>query len=138
MLPQTIETILDRVLLQVEKPGRYVGGEYNSVVKDWNTVDFKVALAFPDIYDLGMSNLGLMLLDGRARWNGRSTLGTFLFGVVQNLARNQGRLAARRAAVRISRRCVRWGTILSSISGQACSALLAGIPKTVPARLRTF
>jgi radical SAM family uncharacterized protein len=62
MQPQQIERILDRVLLDVEKPGRYVGGEYNSVVKDWATTDFKVALAFPDIYDLGMSNLGIMLL----------------------------------------------------------------------------
>jgi radical SAM family uncharacterized protein len=57
-----IETQLDRILLDVEKPGRYVGGEYNSVVKDWDAVHFRVALAFPDIYDLGMSNLGIMLL----------------------------------------------------------------------------
>ena len=62
MTPQEIEQTLDRVLLNVEKPGRYVGGEYNSVVKNWNEIDFKVALAFPDIYDLGMSNLGIMLL----------------------------------------------------------------------------
>ena len=57
-----IEPILDRVLMQVEKPGRYVGGEYNSIVKDWDEIDVKVALAFPDIYDLGMSNLGIMIL----------------------------------------------------------------------------
>ncbi len=57
-----IEQKLDRVLLKVDKPGRYVGGEYNSVVKSWDAIDFKVALAFPDIYDLGMSNLGVMLL----------------------------------------------------------------------------
>ncbi|MCY4072357.1 MAG: hypothetical protein OXG60_13755, partial [Chloroflexi bacterium] len=50
-----IESQLERHLLSVEKPGRYVGGEYNSVVKDWDGVDIKVALAFPDIYDLGMS-----------------------------------------------------------------------------------
>ena len=62
MTPEQIEQILDRVLLKVTKPGRYVGGEYNSVVKDWDSTDFKVALAFPDIYDLGMSNLGIMLL----------------------------------------------------------------------------
>lgn len=62
MTPQQIENMLDRVLLDVAKPGRYVGGEYNSVTKDWDAVDFKVALAFPDIYDLGMSNLGIMLL----------------------------------------------------------------------------
>jgi radical SAM family uncharacterized protein len=62
MTPQEIERALDRILLDVEKPGRYVGGEYNSVVKDWDEIDVKVALAFPDIYDLGMSNLGIMLL----------------------------------------------------------------------------
>ncbi|PJF40427.1 MAG: TIGR03960 family B12-binding radical SAM protein [Chloroflexi bacterium] len=62
MRPEQIENILDRVLLRVAKPGRYVGGEYNSIIKDWETIDFKVALAFPDIYDLGMSNLGIMLL----------------------------------------------------------------------------
>lgn len=62
MRPQEIENLLDRILLGVEKPGRYVGGEYNSIVKDWESTDFKVALAFPDIYDLGMSNLGIMLL----------------------------------------------------------------------------
>ena len=62
MPSQSIETRLERFLLQVEKPGRYVGGEYNSVVKDWASTDIKVALAFPDIYDLGMSNLGIMNL----------------------------------------------------------------------------
>ncbi len=62
MTPQEIERILDRVLLSVDKPGRYVGGEYNSVTKNWEAMDVKVALAFPDIYDLGMSNLGLLLL----------------------------------------------------------------------------
>ncbi len=62
MQSPSIERKLDRHLLQVEKPGRYVGGEYNSVIKDWAATDIKVALAFPDIYDLGMSNLGIMNL----------------------------------------------------------------------------
>jgi radical SAM family uncharacterized protein len=62
--PEQIERTLDRVLLSVQKPGRYVGGEYNSVVKDWDVVDLRVAFAFPDIYDLGMSNLGWMILYG--------------------------------------------------------------------------
>ncbi len=57
-----IERQLERILLRTTKPGRYVGGEYNSIVKDWDRIDFKVALAFPDIYDLGMSNLGIMIL----------------------------------------------------------------------------
>ncbi len=62
MTPEQIETVLERMLPYVAKPGRYTGGEYNQVVKDWQMVDYKVALAFPDIYDLGMSNLGLMIL----------------------------------------------------------------------------
>ena len=62
MPAQSIERRIERHLLSVEKPGRYVGGEYNSVVKDWSRVNVKVALAFPDIYDLGMSNLGIMNL----------------------------------------------------------------------------
>jgi len=53
---------LERLLAGVRKPGRYVGGEYNSVVKDWETTPTRVCLAFPDIYDLGMSNLGLAVL----------------------------------------------------------------------------
>ena len=60
--PEKIDETLERILPRVAKPGRYTGGEYNQVVKDWTAVDFKVALAFPDIYDLGMSNLGLMIL----------------------------------------------------------------------------
>ena len=60
--PEQLERMLDRVLLSVQKPGRYVGGEYNSVVKDWEAVDFHAVFAFPDIYDLGMSNLGWMIL----------------------------------------------------------------------------
>lgn len=53
---------LDRILAKVQKPARYIGGEYNSVVKDWDTIKTKIALAFPDVYDLGMSNLGLAIL----------------------------------------------------------------------------
>ena len=59
---EKIESALERILPRVAKPGRYTGGEYNQIVKDWGEIDFKVALAFPDIYDLGMSNLGLMIL----------------------------------------------------------------------------
>ncbi|MDY6876887.1 MAG: TIGR03960 family B12-binding radical SAM protein [Chloroflexota bacterium] len=53
---------LERILPTVQKPGRYVGGEYNSVVKDWEAIPTRFCLAFPDIYDLGMSNLGLAIL----------------------------------------------------------------------------
>ncbi len=56
------DRMLDRILAKVQKPARYIGGEYNSVVKDWETIKTKIALAFPDVYDLGMSNLGLAIL----------------------------------------------------------------------------
>src|ERR1700749_1552245 len=46
----------------VEKPARYAGGEVGSVVKDWSTVDATVCLAFPDVYDIGMSHLGYKIL----------------------------------------------------------------------------
>ena len=60
--PREIDAVLDRVLLTVEKPGRYTGGEHNQVVNDWEAATIRVALAFPDIYELGMSNLGLATL----------------------------------------------------------------------------
>ncbi|RQV98141.1 B12-binding domain-containing radical SAM protein, partial [bacterium] len=46
----------------MEKPGRYIGGELNQIVKDWEKVPTRVLLAFPDIYDIGLPNLGLMIL----------------------------------------------------------------------------
>ena len=60
--PEQIESKLDRILLKVQKPGRYVGGELNIIVKDWERVKTKVALVFPDIYDIGISNVGLKIL----------------------------------------------------------------------------
>ena len=60
--PAQIETKLDRILLKVQKPGRYVGGELNSIVKDWDSIETKVAFVFPDIYDIGVSNVGLKIL----------------------------------------------------------------------------
>ncbi len=53
---------LDALLRRVAKPGRYTGGEWNSVVKDWDEVQIKVALAYPDVYEVGMSNLAIMIL----------------------------------------------------------------------------
>ena len=61
MTPHQIETALERILPRVAKPGRYTGGELNQVVKDWDATGYRVALAFPDLYDIGMSNLGLMI-----------------------------------------------------------------------------
>ena len=60
--PDEIERALERVLLEVQKPGRYTGGEYNQIVKDWGEVPFRVAIGFPDIYDLSMSSLGIAIL----------------------------------------------------------------------------
>ncbi len=62
LTPRQIEDRLERILLEVQKPGRYVGGELNIVVKDWARVKTKVALVFPDIYDIGVSNVGLKIL----------------------------------------------------------------------------
>jgi hypothetical protein len=62
LTPEQIENKLDRILLKVQKPGRYVGGELNSVVKDWDQVQTRVAFVFPDIYDIGVSNVGLKIL----------------------------------------------------------------------------
>ena len=54
---------LDHSILQaVLKPARYTGGEWNAVRKDWDTVQCKFALALPDVYEVGMSNLGLAIL----------------------------------------------------------------------------
>ncbi|MCP4168116.1 MAG: TIGR03960 family B12-binding radical SAM protein [Chloroflexi bacterium] len=60
--PAQISDVLERVLLEVRQPGRYTGGEWNSIVKEWDAVQSRVALAFPDTYELGMSNLGLAIL----------------------------------------------------------------------------
>ena len=60
--PDEIQARLARILPSVQKPGRYTGGELNQVVKDWDSTPVKVALVFPDLYDLGMSNLGIAIL----------------------------------------------------------------------------
>lgn len=57
-----IKNKLERILPYVQKPGRYTGGELNQVLKNWENVNTHVALVFPDLYDLGMSNLGLAIL----------------------------------------------------------------------------
>ena len=55
---------LQRILPRVNKPARYVGGEYNAVIKNKAEVEVRVAFCFPDIYELGMSNLGVRILYG--------------------------------------------------------------------------
>ena len=52
----------DEILMKVEKPARYIGNELNSVVKDKDSVDLRVAMCFPDVYEIGMSHLGIQIL----------------------------------------------------------------------------
>ena len=53
---------VEKILPKVQKPGRYVGGELNSVIKDKNNVDVRFAFCFPDTYEIGMSHLGIKIL----------------------------------------------------------------------------
>ncbi len=56
------EKNISSVLKSVQKPGRYIGGEYNSVIKDKSEVKCRFAFCFPDTYEIGMSNLGVRIL----------------------------------------------------------------------------
>ena len=55
-------TYPDSILRQVIKPARYTGGEWNSVIKDWDKTDLRFALGYPDLYEIGMSNLAIPIL----------------------------------------------------------------------------
>ena len=59
-----VDKKLERILPRVQKPARYVGGEFNAVMKDKSKVDTRVAFCFPDTYEIGMSNLGMRILYG--------------------------------------------------------------------------
>ena len=52
----------DDILLNIEKPARYIGHEVNSVMKDKNAVDIRFAMCFPEVYEVGMSHLGIQIL----------------------------------------------------------------------------
>ena len=52
----------DEILLKIEKPARYIGGEVNSVMKDKDQADIRFAMCFPDVYEIGMSHLGIQIL----------------------------------------------------------------------------
>ena len=54
--------MFEKYLTSVIKPGRYIGGELNSVVKDHNSVDVRIVLSYPDLYEIGMSNYGMRIL----------------------------------------------------------------------------
>lgn len=52
----------DEILMSVEKPARYIGGEVNAVMKDKKQIDIRFAMCFPDVYEIGMSHLGIQIL----------------------------------------------------------------------------
>ena len=54
--------LTDDILMSIDKPARYIGGEINSVVKDKNEIDIRFAMCFPDVYDIGMCHLGIQIL----------------------------------------------------------------------------
>ena len=59
----------DEILLTIEKPARYIGNEVNVVEKEFDAVDVTVAMCFPDVYEIGMSHLGIQILyDMFNRW----------------------------------------------------------------------
>jgi len=62
LTPHEVRSRLERILPTVQKPGRYTGGELNQILKDWDAVRTRIALVFPDIYDIGLPNLGLAIL----------------------------------------------------------------------------
>ena len=53
---------LKRILPRVQKPARYTGGEYGQILKDLSQVDLRMAFCFPDVYEIGMSNVGMRIL----------------------------------------------------------------------------
>uniref|UniRef100_A0A7V3ZIZ7 TIGR03960 family B12-binding radical SAM protein n=1 Tax=Dictyoglomus thermophilum TaxID=14 RepID=A0A7V3ZIZ7_DICTH len=53
---------IDSLLSDIEKPSRYIGNEHNIIIKPWNEVKLRVALAFPDLYEIGMSHLGFQII----------------------------------------------------------------------------
>ena len=55
-------TNLNNILHKVTKPARYTGGEWNSIVKDWDTTPIRIAFSYPDLYEIGMSNMALPIL----------------------------------------------------------------------------
>jgi len=54
--------ITDDILSKVEKPARYTGGEFNSYIKDKKKIQIRYAFCFPDVYEVGMSHLGMKIL----------------------------------------------------------------------------
>ena len=61
-----MKSSIERILARVQKPARYTRGEYNQIRKDRASVNIRMALCFPDTYEIGMSNLGIEILYGAA------------------------------------------------------------------------
>ncbi len=61
-MQENIKTKIEKHLLEVQKPSRYIGGEVGSIMKDKSKVDVRFAFCFPDTYDIGMSHLGMKIL----------------------------------------------------------------------------
>ena len=62
MGPGSVFERLEPLLAQVVKPVQYIGGELNATVKDWDSVDVRWALLYPDAYEVGLPNQGVMIL----------------------------------------------------------------------------
>jgi radical SAM family uncharacterized protein len=60
--PYNSKVLNNEILHQIIRPARYTGGEWNSIVKDWDAVPIKFALAYPDTYEIGMSNMAIPIL----------------------------------------------------------------------------
>ena len=54
--------VSDEILMAVDKPARYIGNEVNSIVKDKENIDIRFCMCFPDVYEVGMSHLGIQIL----------------------------------------------------------------------------
>jgi len=52
----------NKILHQVAKPARYTGGEWNCIIKDWDKTGIRIALSYPDLYEIGMSNIAVPIL----------------------------------------------------------------------------
>src|SRR5882762_10339928 len=61
-MPQPAEHPYASFVHLVQKPARYLGGEFGARARDWDAVEARICLAFPDVYDIGMSHLGFKIL----------------------------------------------------------------------------
>ena len=81
----------DEILLSIQQPARYIGGEVNMVIKDPEKVDVRFAMCFPDVYEIGMSHLGIQILYSMFNSRGGHLLRASLFPVDRLGPHTQGR-----------------------------------------------